>query len=131
MAGTLFGLYRSASPSQKNPSNPDEERVKAAKAIINARISNVDAEESQASLEQIDEIVEEWESQDSSRWECLSPEPMREIDEPLPLMHPRGGKTNPAWGSLSFEVPTSMRSVDEECKVSIIGRYPASSGEEE
>lgn len=131
MAGTLFGLYRSASPSLQNPSSPDMKKVESAKSLIGARIDRVDAEEREASLKQIDEIVEEWNSQDYSRWECLSPEPMREVDEPLPLMHPRGGKTNPAWGTLSFEVPTSMRSVDEECQVSIIGRYPASVGEEE
>lgn len=129
MAGTLFGLYRSMSPAQQNPSNPDQKRIEVARSLIDARISQIDNEEAEAASAQIDEIIEDWRSQDYSRWESLVPDPSKESDEPLPLMHPRGGKINKAWGDLSFEVPTSMRSVDEECKVSILGRYPTRAGE--
>ena len=131
MAGTLFGLYRSMFPAQQNPSNPNHDRLQIARSLIESRISQIDSEEVEAAIGQINEIIKDWDSQDYSRWESLVPDPSKDSDEPLPLMHPRGGKTNKAWGDLSFEVPTSMRSVDEECKVSIIGRYPTCTGEDD
>ena len=37
----------------------------------------------------------------------------------LPLIHSTGSRANPEWDNKSFEVPTSLRTVDKECNVAI------------
>jgi len=127
LPGVLIGMYRSLEPKSDDPNYPDDDVLEIICDKIRQRIRLVDAsEEAEASL-QLEDIVEEWESLDYSAWDSLKEYP----DAPLPLMHPLGGNTNEEWLGHSFEVPTSMRSVDEECKVSIIGWYPKGTDEEE
>ena len=127
LPGVLIGMYRSLEPKSDDPNYPDDDVLETICDKIRQRIRLVDAsEEAEASL-QLEDIVEEWESLDYSAWDSLKEYP----DAPLPLMHPLGGNTNEEWLGHSFEVPTSMRSVDEECKVSIIGWYPKGADEEE
>lgn len=45
------------------------------------------------------------------------------FDSPTPLMHPTGAESSDEWSGGTFEVPTSMRSVDAQCKVRIVGTY--------
>lgn len=125
--GVLFGMYRAVKPSEKDPNGPDEDVLEAIRVRIENRVSCVDDAETGEASKQLEGIIEDWCSQEYSAWESLKEYP----DAPLPLMHPLGGKEHEEWLGRSFEVPTSMRSVDEECKVSIIGWYPTSEEEEE
>ena len=65
-------------------------------------------------------IYEDWNTSDYDRWFELKPE---NFDPPTPLMHPTGAGSSDAWSGGTFEVPTSMRSVDAQCKVRILGTY--------
>lgn len=125
MPGTIFGLQRSKNPGAASANIKSADEIADIKERVRDRILEIDESELADAMNQLDVISEYWASQDYSRWENLKLEPFSENDAPLPLMHPRGGKTNPEWGDCSFEVPTSMRSVDEECRVSVIGRYRA------
>ncbi len=127
LPGVLFGMYRAERPDAKNPNNPDPAILDDICKRIECRVGRVDVAEKEKAASQLAGIIEEWKSQDYSAWESLKEFP----DAPLPLMHPLGGKEHEEWLGRSFEVPTSMRSVDEECKVSIIGWYPSGVDEED
>lgn len=126
LPGVLFGMYRATNPSLKNPNNPDEETLETLCKRIERRISLVDDAETSESTEQLESIIDDWLARDYSIWDSLKEHP----DPPLPLMHPLGGEEHREWLGQSFEVPTSMRSVDDECKVSVIGWYPTVEDEE-
>ena len=127
LPGVLFGMYRAVKPCEKDPNRPDEDVLEAIRARIEQRINRVDDAETGEASKQLEGIIEDWGSQEYNTWDSLKEYP----DAPLPLMHPLGGKEHEEWLGRSFEVPTSMRSVDEECKVSIIGWYPTGDDEEE
>lgn len=125
LAGVLFGLYRALNPSAKTPNNPNDVLLEKVKSIISQRVEAVDPEELSGTMRQLDEIIERWKNMDVERWGSLNPKPFGNGEAPLPLMHGWGVKPNPEWQGQSFEVPLSMRSVDEECQVGIIERYPS------
>lgn len=131
LAGTVFGLYRSKNPGMEMPDDPDEDMLDWLYGVLQKRVEKVDSDEVDDMLDQLDEIVKEWRSNSYARWSTVNPEPFAESEEALPLMHPYGGRTNINWGDSSFEAPLSMRSVDKECKVAIVGRYPSESDEED
>ena len=118
--GTLIGIYRAYTHRDDAYKVPDEIAFEAASQAILQRVERVDPDEVQSTKEDIGTIRTYWESHTFQRWEELKPE---NFDSPTPLMHPLGAQCSDDWGAEPFEVPTSMRSVDSECSVKIVGSY--------
>lgn len=131
MPGTLIGMYRAYNREDSCINKPDEKSISIIKDKILNRIELIDPEEIDDTSEQIDDIVDHWWSYDYERWQELNTD-REKMGEQIPLIHPRGADVPDNWGDAGFELPTSMRSVDQECKVSVIGRYGLfDDGEEE
>lgn len=126
--GTLAGIYRSivSNDSEAFRVPEDDAYGFAAKTII-GRVSKVDPREREGTEEDLRDIHDIWEQYDYERWYELKPE---DLDSRTPLMHPLGAQASDDWGGGTFDVPTSMRSVDSQCKVRIVGAY-GGYGEEE
>lgn len=99
---------------------PQEEAFEIAASTLLDRVERVDPEESAGLEEDVERRRHQWEQGHYQRWDELNhkdPKPM------VPLMHPTGAKRLEEWGDDTFDVPTSMRSVDGECVVTLIGAY--------
>lgn len=119
--GTLVGIYRSVDGDDSEAFRyPEKEPFDFAAETILNRVEKVDPHELQGTKEDLDEIHEGWDASDYDRWFELKPE---NFGPPTPLMHPTGAESSDAWGGGTFEVPTSMRSVDAQCRVRILGTY--------
>ncbi len=119
--GTLVGIYRSVDDDDSEAFRyPEETAYKLAAKAIRKRVEEVDPHELQGTVSDLDEIYDYWKASDYDRWFELKPE---NFDSPTPLMHPTGAESSDAWSGGTFEVPTSMRSVDAQCKVRIVGTY--------
>lgn len=118
--GTLVGIYRTSTHSEDACRRLDNEGFKIASQAILQRVEKVDPSEVQSVQDDIDTIRAYWETHSFDRWEELKPE---NFDSPTPLMHPLGAQCSDDWAAKPFEVPTSMRSVDAECSVKIVGSY--------
>ena len=119
--GTLAGIYRSVDDDDSEAFRyPEEEPFHVAAETILSRVKKVDPHELLRTKEDLDVIYEDWNTSDYDRWFELKPE---NFDPPTPLMHPTGAGSSDAWSGGTFEVPTSMRSVDAQCKVRILGTY--------
>lgn len=120
--GTLAGIYESVA-YHDNPESyryPLEDAFSFAEEAILRRVRTVDVGEADETKADLDEIKEWWSQHTYQRWEELNPE---KLGPNTPLMHPLGADTHEDWGDSVFEVPTSLRSVDAECRVTIIGSY--------
>ena len=84
------------------------------------RVKAVEPDELGHTKADLEEIYEQWNAHDYDRWEELKP---KAFDTPMRLMHPLGANCSDDWSTNPFEVPTSMRSVDSECSVKIVGSY--------
>lgn len=119
--GTLIGIYRSVDDDDSEAFRyPEETSYQLAAEAIRKRVEAVDPHELEGTIEDLEEIHESWKSSDYDRWFELKPE---NFDHPTPLMHPTGAESSDKWSGGTFEVPTSMRSVDAQCKVRIVGTY--------
>ena len=120
--GTLVGMYRSITdPIVVDAFKaPDAEAFEYASSVLRERVSKVDPEELDGLEDDLIDIRERWEKSDFQRWDELRPEGMLAA---TPLMHPWGGETLDTWGGSTFDVPTSLRSVDKECRLAIVGSY--------
>ena len=120
--GTLAGIYESVA-YHDNPESyryPLEDAFSFAEEAILRRVRTVDVGEADETKADLDEIREWWSQHTYQRWEELNPE---KLGPSTPLMHPLGADTHEDWGDSAFEVPTSLRSVDAECRVTILGSY--------
>lgn len=120
--GTLAGIYRSLTDGESEDAYvfPQEEAFEIAASTLLDRVERVDPEESAGLEEDVERRRHHWEQGHYQRWDELNhkdPKPM------VPLMHPTGAKRLEEWGDDTFDVPTSMRSVDGECVVTLIGAY--------
>lgn len=120
--GTLAGIYLSTvDESVVAPyAYPDEDAFSFAVDTILDRVQRVDPDELPGTEEDVDYYRQEWASNDYGRWCELKPE---NFDPVTPLIHPRGAEKSDAWSGGTFDVPTSMRSVDSECRIRIVGVY--------
>lgn len=119
--GTLIGIYRSIDDDDSTAFRyPEKTAYEFAANAILKRVKEVDPHELQGTKTDLDEIFKRWKASDYDRWFELKPE---NFDPPTPLMHPTGAETSDEWSGGTFEVPTSMRSVDTQCKVRIVGTY--------
>lgn len=119
--GTLIGIYRSVDEEDSEAfRSPEERAFSLAAETILSRIEKVDPHELAGAKQDIEAIRAIWQESDYDRWFELKPD---NLDRPTPLMHPSGSKTSDAWSGGTFDVPTSMRSVDAQCKLRIVGSY--------
>ena len=121
--GTLIGIYRSVDDDDSGAFRyPEEAAYEFAASTIRNRVKKVDPSELQGTEADLDDIREYWKDGPSDywRWSELKPE---NLDPTTPLMHPTGAESSDEWSGGTFEVPTSMRSVDAQCKVRIVGNY--------
>ena len=130
MAGTVIGMYRSDQGPDHGYNCPASDSIEHIKQVVLDRIGVVDPSEVEDASRQIDELVDHWNAYDHARWQELNVDRMR-MQDSIPLIYPRGIEPLPSWGKAGFAIPTSMRSVDQECKVAVRGRYPFSDVDEE
>lgn len=119
--GTLVGIYRSMD-EEDSPTfrSPEERAFSLAAETILSRIEKVDPQELAGAEQDIETIRSIWQESDYERWSELKPDNFNPL---TPLMHPLGNKMSDMWSGGTFDVPTSMRSVDAQCKLRIIGSY--------
>lgn len=120
LAGILVGLYRAIMPDRKSPNNPSPDVLENLADVIVRRIGDVDPGEAGRAREELDHIIAQWVSEEFSVWKDYC---FHGFKDELPLIHPTGSQDNPMWNSKSFEAPTSLRTVDKECKVAICSWY--------
>jgi hypothetical protein len=120
--GTLVGIYRSATEGDGCDAYacPQEDAFEFAAETLLDRVSRVDPEEVEGLEEDMERLRTRWEHGHFQRWEELNHEDPKPI---VPLMHPAGARKRDEWGDDTFDVPTSMRSVDGECLVTLVGAY--------
>lgn len=118
--GTIAGIYRSIPGGVEEFMEPNMQAFDHAVETVRQRVEAVDPEELDGFEEDIRDIEDKWSSGRYDRWQELKTENM---DEPTPLMFQWGAEEPDYWSGDSFRVPTSMRSVDKECKLEIVGHY--------
>jgi len=122
----MIGMMRLESDANFNadpPRPPDKNLWHHVSQVIANRIRSVDGSELDASLEQMEDIIQRWEDWHPQRWQ---PEYNRDMSygNAVPLMYFAGGHRNEAWGQRGMETPSSMRSVDASCEVEVLAnRY--------
>lgn len=116
LAGILVGLYRATQPNRKSPNNPNRDVLERLADSIVARIEDIDPGEAEQARAELQHIIKQWKSEEYETWKdyCLNG-----YSDELPLIHSTGAQANPEWNNKSFEAPTSLRTVDEECGVAI------------
>ena len=114
----IIGIIRLEGDNTINndpPRLPSRHTIDHIKEIITQRISAIDHEELEETLQHIETIMEDWDLWEPQKYQDFS------NGEELPLMFPAGSKRNEAWGeNRGFPTPTSMRSVDASCEASVI-----------
>ena len=88
--------------------------IDAIKEIITERISAIDVDELEKTLDHIDSIIDKWEIQEPGKYQDFT------AGEVLPLMFPAGSMRNANWGKRGFPTPTSMRNVDASCEAIVL-----------
>jgi hypothetical protein len=100
------------------PKLPGAEKIDMIKAIVKERVLRIEPEEHDASLRQIDEIIEDWKTWGPQKYSDFSG------GDEVPLMFQAGSLRNAAWGTRGFPTPTSMRNVDASCEAYVLeNRY--------
>lgn len=99
---------------------PADTILDEARRILMTRVNGVDAAESGATADMLEELIVHWEG-------VLPPIYGRAGGPPpdeLPLMYPAGSEPPKDWNGKSWKTPMSMRDVDAECEAMTIGSYP-------
>ena len=122
MPGTVIGMYRANHKLDSDINDPNPEDTDMIKSRILQRVKLIDPDEVDDTEEQIDDILEHWHSYRHERWEERNIEKDK-IGDAVPLVYPRGVQPLDCWGDAGFPLPTSMRNVDKECEVTVLGRY--------
>lgn len=107
------------------PRAPDADLYNHVKTIIENRIKDIDSDELDATIVQMEYIIQCWEDWQPRKWE---PQRDRNLSysNAVPLMFPAGSQRNEEWGKRGIPTPTSMRSVDASCEAGVLeNRYVA------
>lgn len=86
------------------------------------RVRHIAPEHENAVLDRLESLCRRWSDTPPDTWGVLGGRPLER-----PLMHVAGTSIDPRWEELSWATPTSMRSVDAECRVEVLPVYPADS----
>lgn len=97
------------------PTPPNQNTVNRIKQIISERVSAIDPDELENTLQEIDYILDKWSLEEPQKYQDFT------AGDELPLMFPAGSLRNETWGETrSFPTPTSMRNVDASCEARIL-----------
>jgi hypothetical protein len=112
----LVAYVRQKGTEDAGPRPVPDELIAAAEGLLAARVSVVDAAETE-NLEQVfGARYNEW-----RRWRRI--EWTRASDGEIPLIRPAGSYATRAAARLSWPVPQSLRNVDAECRAEITTAY--------
>lgn len=119
----MMRLKNNVTFNQDPPHLPDQKMYEEAMEIIKDRIKTIDPDELDAALEEMREIIQNW-----NDWLPQSWKPQYNYDgtyrNTVPLLFYSGSHPNEAWGGRGMETPTSMRNVDASCEAYVLpNRY--------
>lgn len=98
---------------------PSEDLRQRVLDVIAERVSVVDPDESAATIALAEDLF--------AQWKGVLPPRYGDFGAPrsdIPLMYPAGSHPLPDWNDKSLATPSSMRNVDANCEVAVIGQYP-------
>lgn len=110
----LIRLFRSETIFDDPKLFPTDTEIEKVFSIIEERVGKVDVDELENTMDHLDEIIRDWETQMPQKYQDFS------AGEALPLMYPSGTKANVNWDGRGMPTPTSMRSVDASCEVKVL-----------
>jgi hypothetical protein len=115
----LVGLIRFYSEVNRNLPNPfpTSEIIAKVKAIILRRVSQIDKEEIQKTVEMLERRLEQWRQRLPIVYGSF-----QQTDN-LPLMYPAGTNPSEQVKFRAWPTPTSMRNVDATCDALVINEY--------
>lgn len=115
----LVGLIRFYSEQNRDVPNPfpTKEIIQKVKDIIFQRVSEIDKEEIQKTVEMLDRRLEQWQHNLPIIYGSFF-----QTDN-LPLMYPAGTNPSEETKLRSWSTPTSMRNVDSTCDAIVINEY--------
>ena len=121
----MIGMMRLESGELFNsdpPKYPSDALLEKVMSVIENRVDDIDADELDATIKQMEEIMCEWRNWNPRKWE---PEYTRDLafTDTVPLMYSAGSPKNEAWGDQGMQTPTSMRNVDASCEAALLSRY--------
>ena len=121
----MVGVMRLESDTKfyGDPRIPDDELYERVRNIIEKRVAAIDSDALEATLEEMEAFMRNWEDWKPKRWEPKW-NPDGSYADALPLMYPAGSHPSEAWGKKGIETPTSMRNVDASCEARVLlNRY--------
>jgi hypothetical protein len=105
--------------NRPNSPPPDEAVIEQVRSIILDRVSKVDSQQTNAALDRLNAVFEEWQRVPPAKYGDFGPP-----DEEEPLMYPSGTERHPRWSVRPHPTPSSMRNVDATCDASVISNFP-------
>ena len=121
----MVGMMRleSSASFYTDPPIPDDELYERVRDIIERRVAGIDSDALEATMEEMETFMRNWEDWNPKRWEPKW-NPDGSYADATPLMYPAGSQPSEAWGEKGIETPMSMRNVDAPCEVRVLpNRY--------
>jgi hypothetical protein len=115
----LVGLIRFYSEQNRELPNPfpTKEIIQKVKDIILRRVSEIDKDEMQKTMEMVERRLEQWRHNLPIIYGSFA-----QTDN-LPLMYPAGTNPSEQTKFRAWSIPTSMRNVDSTCDAIVISEY--------
>ena len=124
----IVAYIRQITSSKRRPSPFPEKLFEEVVELLRERARICDADEV-ANLERMaDKRARQWAGWECTEWNA-NPAPWGDPEQGL--MRFAGSKPDPGSRTISWEVPTSMRNVDAECRLEISKSYAQDAGEME
>ncbi|MBC8556082.1 MAG: hypothetical protein H8D23_41235 [Candidatus Brocadiales bacterium] len=114
----LVGLYQYFDPKARPHTPPSGEILAKITEIITSRISGVEDGEINEYKEKIEQIINYWDREDHTTWGKMNGYIGNQAD--IPLLYPFGKQIPDGLEKNVFQTPTSLRSVDAECRPEIL-----------
>lgn len=119
---TMVRFWGDAAIRETPDSILSSDLIERMRRVVSERVKAVDPEELGAAQRYFDHVVDRWTRTIPGRYGGFG-----KLDEELPLMYPYGSEPHPGWEAASREppwpTPSSMRSVDANCELGVIGAY--------
>ncbi|MDE0553348.1 MAG: helicase-related protein, partial [Candidatus Poribacteria bacterium] len=98
---------------------PDAGLIENIRSVIEARVSDIDLDELNLTLDHFEELTNDWQR-------ILPPiyGGFGAYGSDIPLMYPAGSEPLEDWIGRSWATPSSMRNVDASCEAETIRQYP-------
>ena len=112
--------YWGHSNTRKRPQPfPDAKLIENIRAVIEARVKDIDSDERNLTMKYFDELID--------RWRRVLPPEYGGFGPPgpnIPLMYPAGSEPLEGWVGRSWPTLSSLRNVDASCEAATISQYP-------